>query len=74
MLYDEDPSIGRGHVSVDRFVLKHSKDARSGGFDWVPSAGSILRAVKNCGTPKSRPLSAFYDERGKHDRALRWPC
>ena len=73
MLYDDDPSVGRGHVSVDRFVLEHSTAAKEAGFDWLPSAGSILRAVKECGAPNSRPLSAFYDERGKHDRARRWP-
>lgn len=70
--YDDAPSIGRGHVSVDRFVARNYQDARKHGFEWRPDAATILRAVDDHGQPGSRPLIAFFDKRGKHDRTERW--
>ncbi|MDB5203932.1 MAG: Integrase, catalytic region [Ferruginibacter sp.] len=72
-LYDDQPDIGRGHASVDGFVAKNFHHAFEIGFDWRPDAATILRAVDRHGMPQDRPLCAFFDRRGKHDRLDRWP-
>lgn len=73
--YDETPHLGRGHNSIDdHFRSKRVKArAREMGFVWRPDAATILRAIDTCGVPGSRPVSAFFDKRGKHDRAKRYP-
>ena len=72
MRYDEDPTIGRGHRAVDHFVSENYLDARAAGFDWRPDAATILRAAADCGRVGERPLTVFFDARGKYDRSTRW--
>jgi putative transposase len=72
MRYDEDPVVGRGHAGVRRFIDRNCDDARHAGFLWKPSPGAVLRAVHNCGSPKERPLSVFFNNRGQHARLKRW--
>lgn len=71
--YDNDGTVGRGTVGVRNFITEKYPDAKALGFDWKPSPGAVLRAVKECGSPHQRHLGYFYDRRGKHDRAERWP-
>ncbi|MVS98868.1 hypothetical protein [Devosia marina] len=71
--YDKAGDVGYGTVGVRRFISEIYPEAQSAGFDWKPSPGALLRAVKGCGTPHERHLGYFYDNRGKHDRAERWP-
>lgn len=73
--YDETPHLGRGHDCIDdHFKSKDVKRrARELGFVWRPDAATILRAIDTCGMPGSRPVSAFFDKRGKHDRKKRYP-
>ncbi|BBZ92744.1 integrase catalytic domain-containing protein [Bradyrhizobium diazoefficiens] len=67
--YDEMPA-GEGHVGVNRFI----RDALEGtNFEWTPSAGALLRALKRCGEPGNRPLSAFLSKRGQKHGGRRWP-
>src|SRR5262249_44580856 len=70
--YDEEATVGRGHTGVSRFVERNYRDAREGGFPWKPSAGAILRAVDNYGTPGERALSTFITSRGRRKRSGRW--
>lgn len=73
--YDKEPSLGRGHKTIDdHFRSKElKKRARELGFTWRPDAATILRAIDNCGVSGSRPVSSFFDQRGKHDRTRRYP-
>ncbi|MAN47625.1 MAG: hypothetical protein CMF04_15700 [Hyphomonas sp.] len=73
--YDATPHLGRGHNCIDdHFKSKDvKKRARELGFVWRPDAATILRAIDACGVPGSRPVSAFFDKRGKHDRSKRYP-
>ncbi|WP_240230041.1 transposase family protein [Devosia lacusdianchii] len=71
--YDDLGNVGRGTVGVRRFISDHYALAKEAGLDWRPSPGALLRALNDCGAPMERPLAAFYDRRGKHDREQRWP-
>ncbi|ABE40882.1 Integrase, catalytic region [Rhodopseudomonas palustris BisB5] len=70
--YDDAPA-GKGHVGVANFIGENWTEARDKGFKWIPSSGALLRAVNECGAPGERPLSAFLNRRGLHNRSLRWP-
>jgi putative transposase len=71
--HDRIGNVGFGTVGVRKFIKQHYADAKMAGFDWEPSPGAVIRALKECGSPHERPLTAFYDRRGKHDREVRWP-
>jgi putative transposase len=70
--YDENPA-GAGHVGVRKFIDDNFDDARKAGFTWKPSPGALLSAVKECGLPGERPLTAFLSRTGRHDKSKRWP-
>lgn len=71
--YDKVGNVGYGTVGVRNFISDVYAEAKAAGFDWKPSPGAVLRAVKYCGSPNERHLGHFYDQRGKHDRSERWP-
>lgn len=72
--YDDAPHLGRGHKAIDAHFASKDMKARfkERGFIWRPDAATILRAVDKCGAPQSRPLSAFFNDVGKHDRSKRY--
>jgi putative transposase len=72
MAYDKDSTIGRGHASVRRFISELYPAAFALGMVWKPSPGSLLRAVDEFGSIGHRPLTAFYEKSGKHDKLKRW--
>lgn len=75
MRYDSLGDVGRGTASLNKMILKAKKEAKDQGveFPWTPWAPTVLRAVDHYGVPHSRPLTAFVNQRGKHDRTKRWP-
>jgi len=73
VLHDQNGTVGFGTVGVRKFIKAHFAMAKVAGFTWEPSPGAVIRALKECGSVNERPLTAFYDRRGKHDRETRWP-
>ena len=70
--FDTDPTVGRGMVSLRRFISTHYPEAFAKGLTWKPNAATVLRAADSCGQPMNRPLGAFLETRGKHDKRARW--
>jgi putative transposase len=70
--YDEGPPR-RGGVGLREFIEDLYEEARAAKHFVKPTKTQLIRAIDNCGTPGSRPLSAFLARNGLHNRSLRWP-
>lgn len=71
--YDEDISVGRGRMGLQKFISRHKEEAHKHGFDWVPSPSTLLRSIDNHGSLNERPLAAFLTAKPVHDKNCRWP-
>jgi hypothetical protein len=66
----DDALQTRGHVGVRGFIEKHAFEARRQGHDWLPSPGTLLRAIDRYGgqilelTPEDR--IAVFNAAGGH--------
>lgn len=72
MKADEAGVISHGHVGVSRFMQGFRAEALRQGHDHMPSPGTLLRAIMNCGCHNSRPMSAFYHDFAAYNKLKAW--
>jgi putative transposase len=51
--------VAKGEVALDRFIQANSQKVNHYGLDWEPSATTLRNAIRECGEPGNRPLTAF---------------
>jgi putative transposase len=66
--WDKDPSISLGRRSLAVFIHRLRPDAERRGLTHNVKPARLYEAIKNCGSPRDRPLRLFRSRRGKGTR------